>query len=289
MSDVTVQGNNQEFRNNKAVEKPISKKSYFIGLVVIFVSVYSQYLVPEGFGLVLGFLIVYGIPVVATGLLWGRAIIRKALSHTYTALKFGLGFFGAFTVLSLFLGFIILFVILFFDPSAENLLFKPNPVLNIPPDFAWIMVFVSFLVIGPAEEYLFRGFIYGGLLSLSKHQHWLSLAFVSALLFAGVHLYYVLVYGVVSLIQLTDLVAFGMAMAAAYYYSGGNLLVPAVIHGAYDATAFVGVATSLTIGAALREFMILIGIVAAIVIFAQRGRVPMNPQSGDATRPPLFC
>ncbi len=271
---MTVQTEGSELKQSQVTGKRITKKTYLVGLVIIFAAVYSQYVIPQGFGLVLGFLVVYGIPVVATGLLWGRAIIRRALSRTATAVKFGLGFFGAFTVLGLVLGIAILFVILYFDPSAENLLFKPNPVLNIPSGLAWVMVLVSFLVVGPAEEYLFRGFVYGGLLSLSNNRHWLSLAFFSALLFAGVHLYYIFVYGLVSLIQLTDLVTFGMAMAATYYYSGGNLLVPAMVHGAYDATAFVGVATSTAIGVALREIMILIGVIVAVVLFAQRGRTP---------------
>jgi hypothetical protein len=61
-----------------------------------------------------------------------------------------------------------------------------------------------------------------------------------------------------------------MAMAATYYVSGGNLIVPALIHGAYDATAFIGVATSTAIGDELRVLMILISAFVAIVIFVER-------------------
>jgi len=269
---LTVKSNNSKLNEIRGSEKTITKKSYLIGLLIIFASVYSQYLI-GGFGPIFGFLVVYGIPVLATGLLWGSAIIRRALGHTYTALKFGLGFFGAFTVLGVLVSVAILFILLVFDPSAVNLLNRPNPVLNISPEFAWIMVGVSILVVGPAEEYLFRGFMYGGLLSLFKNRHWLSLAFVSSLLFAGVHLYYAFTYGIASSVQLTNLITFGMAMAAAYYFSGGNLLIPALIHGTYDATAFVGVATSLYVTAILRGIMIIIGVIVAIVLFAQRGQV----------------
>jgi hypothetical protein len=79
-----------------------------------------------------------------------------------------------------------------------------------------------------------------------------------------------LVYGVAS--ALTDLVTFGMAMCVTYYLSGGNLLVPAVIHGAYDATGFLGVATSSQIGTVLRVLMMLIGIVVALSLFINRIR-----------------
>jgi len=134
------------------------------------------------------------------------------------------------------------------------------------------MVAASFLVVGPAEEYLFRGFVYGGLLNILKGRHWFSLAFISSLLFAAAHLYYAFVYGIASLVQFADLVTFGMAMAATYYLSGGNLLMPAMIHGAYDAAGFIGVATSPEAGLFLRGLMMLIGIVASIPLLVQEVR-----------------
>jgi len=272
------QSNNSEIREDSLKEKTISKKLYLIGLLVIFAMDYSQYVI-GGFGPVLGMVIVYGVPILATGLLWGSPIIRRALTHTYTALKFGLGFFGAFTILGTLAATAIFYVIFAFDPTALNLLNRPNPVLQVSPEFAWVMVLVSLLVVGPSEEYLFRGFIYGGLLSLLKARHWFSLAVISSVLFAAAHLYYAFVYGIVSAVQFTDLFTFGIAMAATYYVSGGNLLIPAVIHGAYDATAFVGVATSTGVGALLRGFMVLIGVVVAIALFAQRTskRSPLSP------------
>lgn len=269
MFDRTVQRNNSRLRENRGVEKPITKRSYLIGILIIFASAYSQYLI-GGFGPILGTFIVYGVPLLTVSLLWGSAIIRRAFSHTYTALKFGLGFFGAFTVLGVLASTVIFYIIVTLDPTAVSLLNKPNPVLQVSREFAWIMVWVSILIVGPVEEYLFRGFMYGGLLSLFKDRRWLSLAFISSILFAAVHLYYALVYGIVSLIQFTDLVTFGMAMAATYYLSGGNLLVPAMIHGAYDATGFIAVATSLDVGILLRGSMILIGIIVAIVLFVQK-------------------
>jgi membrane protease YdiL (CAAX protease family) len=238
---------------------------------VILVSVYAQYVIP-GLNLVSGTLLVYGLPILVTSVIWGRTIIAKALRHMYTAVRYGLGYFGIFTVIGLAVSILILFVLTLLDPSAINLLHKPNPVLEVSPQLAWFLVGFSFLVVGPSEEYLFRGFAFGGLLNVLKGRHWLILAFVSSIFFAGVHLYYAVVYGIASLVQFADLITFGMAMAATYYASGGNLLLPAMIHGAYDATGYVGVATSSQIGAQLREVMILIGIIAAIIVFSRRKR-----------------
>lgn len=248
---------------------PITKKSYLVGLCVVFASVYSQYFI-EGLHPILGIIIIYGVPLLATSLLWGSEIIRKAFSRTFTALKFGLGFFGAFTVLGMLVSIVILLIMAAVDPTALSLLDQPNPALDVERKLAWLMAWFSLLVVGPVEEYIFTGFVYGGLLSLFKDRHWLSLAFISSVLFAAVHLYYANVYEIASIVLFTNLTTFGMAMAATYYLSGGNLLVPAIIHGAYDALAFIGVATSLDLAILLRGSMILMSIIVAIVLFFQK-------------------
>jgi len=264
-----VQNTNSRVWENGGLEKPIPKSLYLIGLLVIFASIYSQYAI-GGLGPILGTFIIYGIPILTTIILWGSSIIRRAFNHTYTALKFGLGFFGIFTVLGMLVAAAILFIIVTLDPSAANLLQRPNPALDIPPKLAWVMMWISLFAVGPCEEYLFRGFVYGGLLSNLKDRHWLSLAFVSSILFAAAHPYYAFVYGITSLVQFTDLVAFGMAMAATYHLSGGNLLIPAMIHGTYDASEFFDVATSLNLGASFRGHMIMVSILVAIVLFIQK-------------------
>ncbi len=139
-----------------------SRDAYLVGLLIILGSAHSQY-------------------------------HQKALKNTYSDAKFGLGFFGAFTLLGL----------------------------------------------------------------LGEH----------------------LVYGAASVIQFTDLVAFGMAIAAEYYFSGGNVLVPAIIHGVYDAVGFLGVAISPGVAAMLRGLMILIGLLVALALFIQRRR-SRTPHTG---------
>jgi hypothetical protein len=276
---MTILSNEVEHEKKRSAGKNLGKAAFVVGLIVILVSVYAQYVIPD-LNLISGTLLVYGLPILVTGVIWGRTIIAKALRHMYTAVRYGLGYFGIFTVIGLAVSILILIVLTLLDPSAINLLHKPNPVLQVSPELARFMVGFSFLVVGPSEEYLFRGFVFGGLLNVLKGRHWLFLAFVSSLFFAGVHLYYAVVYGVASLVQFADLITFGMAMAATYYASGGNLLVPAMIHGAYDATGYVGVATSSQIGVQLREVMIVIGLIAAFIVFSRRKRNAPADESG---------
>ena len=247
------------------------KRSYVAGVLIIFAASYSQYLV-HGISPVLDILVVYGVPILVISLLVGRDIAHKSFNHNRLALKFGLGFYGAFTLLGTILGIAIYAAISLFDPSALNLLHNPNPVLHVSPEAAWIMVLGSILLIGPAEEYIFRGFVYGELLKILSDRHWIRLALVSSLLFAAVHLYYALVYGLASLVQFADLITFGMAMACTYYLSGGNIFIPALIHGVYDATGCLGIATSSGIGAFLRGAMLLVGLIFSLALFIQRRR-----------------
>ncbi|MGB8780252.1 MAG: type II CAAX endopeptidase family protein [Candidatus Bathyarchaeia archaeon] len=286
-SDEIDQSRLSESIGSNGKREPKGKRSYVLGLIIVFVAVYSQYLLQylgvhlgAILGAIAGTLLVYGVPILAITLLWGTGIIRKFFKNTYSGLKLGLGLFGVFTVLGIVLGVVILVILLALNPSTVNLLNKPNPVLNVSPNFAWIMVGVSLLVTGPAEEYIFRGFVFGGLLDIFKNRNWLILAFVSSLLFSAAHLYYAVTYGPASLIQFTEIVTFGMAMAGTYYLSGGNLFAIALIHGAYDATAFVGVATSTSVGLGLRAFMILLGIIVAFLLYTERGsrkdHIPSN-------------
>ena len=71
--------------------KPLSKALYVIGIVVIFVAVYVQYFV--SLGAILGYIVVYGIPVAVALLIFGREILKRAAKNNRTAAKFGLGLF----------------------------------------------------------------------------------------------------------------------------------------------------------------------------------------------------
>ncbi len=252
-------------------ENSLSKISYGIGVVVIFVAVFSQYFVR--LGAIAGYLVVYGLPILVVSLIFGRQILKKAGRNNKEAFKYGLSLFGALTLLSIFLSLIALAVILQIDPQAVDLLARPNPVLNVSPDVALVMIAVSFLVIGPAEEFLFRGFMYGGLLNISKGRYWLTLAVVSSLMFASVHAYYFVTYGIASALSFIDLICFGVAMAVTYYWTGGNILAAIVIHGAYDATGFLGVASSMAVGIAARGVLIGAGVILAVIYLPRKIRL----------------
>ncbi len=247
-----------------AARPPLTPARYLVGLAIIFASAYGQYLV-SGLNLALGAFCVYGISIIAIALLYRAPVARRAFRHTGSALKLGLGYFGFFTVLGTAATFIVTALLLDIDPKALNLLQRPVPVLNVPPRLAWVMVGASIVVVGPCEEYIFRGFVFGGLLSVFGERRWLLMAFISSLLFAVVHLYYALVYGVAALIPFISILAIGMALAITYYKSGGNLVIPALIHGVYDATGFLAVAVSTRLGARARGIFVIICITVAVL------------------------
>lgn len=244
---------------------------YLIGLTVIFAASYSQYIIP-GFNFITGAFAVYGVSIIVITSMCGAAIVRRAFNNTAAALKLGLGFFGIFTLISTVVSMALLALLSGLDPAALKSLHKPVPVLHVPPNLAWAMVFLSILIVGPAEEYIFRGFVFGGLLNIFKGRHWLLAAFVSSVLFGAVHLYYALIYGLASLIPFADIVAIGMALAITYYRSDGNLIIPALIHGVFDATGFLAAAVSSELGLYLRGLLIAVSIVVALTLFRPQGR-----------------
>ena len=268
-----------------SLKNPLPKKLYLLGVAVIFVCVYSQYFIR--YGAITGYLVVYGIPIIAVSLLFGRQLIQRAFKNNKEAAILGLGLFGVLVVISLVLSIFALAIITHFYPHAANLLNKPNPVLNVSSKVAWLMIPVSILVVGPAEEYLFRGFIYGGLLSISKGRYWIPLAVVSSVMFASVHAYYAFTYGIASVVPFIDLIGFGLAMCITYYWSGGNLIMLALIHGVYDATDFLGVATTSQIGQVAQLVMIFVGIGFAIVYLPKKigMRQTLNPSIPPETSP----
>jgi len=49
---------------------------------------------------------------------------------------------------SILIGTLITYLLLTYDPSAIDILNNPNPVLDVPTDIAWVMIAVSFLIVG---------------------------------------------------------------------------------------------------------------------------------------------
>jgi len=248
--------------------KTLSTFDYILGLIVIFGGVYSQYFI-HGFGVFPQLILVYGIPVLAVSWLLGRKIGRRAFHNTGKGMEYGMAYFGIFVVLSYLATVFLISLFSQADPGALIPLNKALPFNEISPGLAWIMVAVSMILIGPAEEYLFRGFVFGGLLRIFQGRHWIALALVSSVLFALAHAYYLIIFGLASVIFFLDIVAVGMALAFAYYFSRGNLVAPALLHGFFDATAFLNVATGSNIGLLLRLLLIIFGLLLAFYLAAR--------------------
>jgi len=254
-----------------SAEKGIRFWKYAFGLLVIVIGVYSQYIFNIK-GLVYGTLVVYILPAIAIFLLDGRRILFKANANFKKAFRYGFGYFGVFSAAGIGLALLLLMILFAFDPKIGELLNRPNPLLEVTPNLAWIMIGFSFLVVGPFEEFLFRGFIFGELLDILKDNHWIFAAIASSIIFSIIHLYYFFTFGIASVIQFSQIIMFGLGMSGAYYKSQGNLVIPALIHGAFDATSFliIAIPENPLIGLELKIALILISIF--IGIFAVLGK-----------------
>jgi len=217
---------------------------YFLGVAITVFVIFSQYFVPELFPATLvlygnlagDVFIVYGLPVIAFALLIGPASLRDWKELMGTAAWQGLRFYGLLSLLAL-LVFIVLYAVYgAFDPSALPLLNRPNPVLQEASGNPWLFVGFSF-VAGAFEETIFRGFMFG--YWRGRGGSWFVPATWTSVVFAGVHLYYGTTYGAAAPLIFPSLFLLGFAMAATYRFSGGNLVVPALLHGAHDAAAFL--------------------------------------------------
>jgi membrane protease YdiL (CAAX protease family) len=266
-----------------STQKPLKLPLYAVGVVVLFLAIYAPYFLPiKG---VLGYFVIYGIPIVVTAAFFGREILRRAAKNNLEAVKYSLGMFGALTLIDVIVAGAVVAILTYFNPQVPDILLRPNPVLEgLTPQGAWILIGISFLVIGPAEEYLFRGFMYGGMLNLSKGKHWIPLALLASFLFAAAHGYYGTTYEVVSIVPFLSLLTFGFSMCATYYYTGGNILLPALIHGAYDATGFLTVAVNQQTGLYARAALIFVGV--AFMLYLALKKLAMKPFPTEETPTP---
>lgn len=115
--------------------------------------------------------------------------------------------------------------------SAQNQIVElgeENPLVFL------LLVPLSFLLVGPGEELLFRGLIQGRL--GESYSTWGAVVLASGL-FAAVHVFSLSGDGKFVYVG----IVFGLALVlgATYEYTG-NLTVPALIHGAYNAVQFAG-------------------------------------------------
>ncbi|WP_424004212.1 lysostaphin resistance A-like protein [Haloarcula salina] len=103
------------------------------------------------------------------------------------------------------------------------------------PEVLLLLIPASFLLIGPGEELLFRGIVQG---RIRERFGPISGIVTASVFFAGIH-YFALTGGSASgnLVALGGLVIPSLVLGTAYEYTD-NIVVPSLIHGAYNATLF---------------------------------------------------
>ncbi|EMA10098.1 hypothetical protein SAMN05443574_11043 [Haloarcula vallismortis] len=105
------------------------------------------------------------------------------------------------------------------------------------PDVLLLLIPASFLLIGPGEELLFRGVVQG---RIRDYFGPISGVTIASVMFAGIH-YPALSGGSVTgkLVAVSALLIPSLILGATYEYTD-NIVVPSLIHGAYNATLFTG-------------------------------------------------
>ncbi|MCI4330316.1 MAG: CPBP family intramembrane metalloprotease [Thermoplasmata archaeon] len=226
-------------------------------------------------------LVVYGVPIASFLGLVGFGPLRRAFAHPVPALVQGLRWYGALSILSL--GVVLALAVIYqvLDPGAIRFLERPNPALQSAASDPWFWVAFSF-VIGLVEEVIFRGWVFGYWLAKGTRSWEVHAVWTSAM-FAGVHAYYGITYGPVSPIPYSELFLLGLAFACIVRYSGGNLVVPALLHGAHDATAFLTLLNP-EVANALQWGLILIGGLVALVYALLSREAPPAIPAGAAPR-----
>lgn len=116
------------------------------------------------------------------------------------------------------------------------------------PEVLLLLIPASILIIGPGEELLFRGVVQGRLREVMGP---VSAIAIASVIFAGLH-WFAISGGspTGNLVALGILVVPSIVFGAAYEYTG-NILVPSLIHGIYNATLFSLLYVSVTYGGEL--------------------------------------
>jgi membrane protease YdiL (CAAX protease family) len=266
-----------EWGSESAGARPAPLGRYALGVAITLLAILSQYFVPEQFpftdvlyGNLPGDLfVVYGVPVIAFALLVGGRPLRDWGRRMGLAAFHGLRFYGLLTLLALLVSFVLIIVYEVVDPAAIQLLNRPNPALQQARGNPWFFVGFSF-VVGAFEETIFRGFIFG--YWRDRPGHWMIPAVWTSILFAGVHLYYGTTYGIAAPLIFPGLFFLGLAFAATYRFSGGNLVVPAALHGFHDAATFLTVVSVEwgVVGLVLEYVVVLVGALIGLVYYLRR-------------------
>ncbi|MGA8664129.1 MAG: CPBP family intramembrane glutamic endopeptidase [Thermoplasmata archaeon] len=254
---------------------------YALAVAVTVLAIASQYFVPQlvpgtrvVYGSLLGdLLIVYGVPILAFLLGVGTGPLQHWKQRPSLATLEGLQWYGIASLAAILVVILLTFVYLAVDPGALALLQRPNPALTQAVGDPWFFVGLSFAV-GAIEETIFRGWIFG--FWAARPGSWLTPAVWTSALFAAVHLYYGTTYGAAAPLIFPTLFFAGFGFAAAFRASGGNLVVIALLHGIFDASAYLTL-LNLDVGVAIRYGVIFAGLVVALLVYMRLVRGPSHP------------
>jgi membrane protease YdiL (CAAX protease family) len=256
----------------------VSLGRYAVAVGVTVFAIVSQYFLPQTVptlkilydNLPGDLFVVYGIPAIAFAFLVGARPLRDWSRRTGVASWQGLRWFGLLTLLALLIVFVLAAIYAVLDPAALGLLNRPNPALQQAAGNPWFFVGFSF-VIGAFEETIFRGWIFG--YWRDRPGSWSVPATWTSVIFAGVHLYYATTYGAAYPLIFPSLFLTGFAFAATYRFSGGNLVVPAFLHGASDATSYLTL-VSVDLGIALKYLIVGVGALIGLVHYMKEPDLP---------------
>ena len=263
-------------------------------------AVISQYFIPSSWipggwlGFVLGLLLVYGIGLALFFAFFRLKPLRNYVRRPRLGAKETARWYGIFGLLGLFLALALAVVYFAFEPTrTKDLLEKSTPVIQAGSANPLFYILFSIFFVGFTEETLFRGYLLGSILSIEGTRRWQLHALWTSLLFGGIHIYYAQTYLEISPIFYVRLVTLGLVFSYAYVYSGGNILFIALLHGAFDATAFLQLVPSMTNLAAGLSYLLLFGCGAyALVRYLQQNGFPQptwdgSPLVGPGEWPPL--
>lgn len=209
----------------------------FLVVIPLFLVVFAvAALLDIGFSLsellILGILLLQGIafPLTAFAYLRSQNLSRSFLNLRLPTVRDGLWIVGGY-ILVFVLVFACLIIVSSIDaPTAER---ANQAAFEDPQTLLWLIP-LSFLVIGPGEELLFRGVIQSRLRGSFSP---VSAVVLASAMFAPPHI--LGLTGSLSALALTITILFIPSLVfGATYELSENLLIPIVIHGAYDATIF---------------------------------------------------
>lgn len=250
--------------------------------------VLSQYIIPPSWiplgwsGFVFGLLLVYGLGLIAFLATFGLIPLRNYVRRSRLAGQETLRWYGVFGFLGFVLAFISLTVLLVLEPArTEELLSRQNPVIQAATSDPLFYILFSILFVGFVEETLFRGYVLGSVLHLDGTRRWPLHVLWTSVLFGAVHLYYAQTYFEVSVVYYVQLVTLAMAFSYIYVYSGGNILLPALLHGVFDALSFLSLAPGFYNVSAAGRYILLFGCAfVALGLYLKDGHWPVASWDG---------